>query len=134
MSLGRPSMFRGPQANGTTIAVPITIVAGVVGFQVFWPDATTAGSFVLELSSFSSDEAPLSAGGAGTLQPGQGTAVLAGASAFWEDSGEVIAPVTAGAAGSFIKNLSNVRQGRARLLITATATSNWDVRPGVNDV
>lgn len=134
MSLGRPSLFRGPQANATVIAVPITIIAGAIGFQVFWPDATSAGSFALELTGFSSDEAPLSAGGAGTMQVGQGTAVLAGPSAFWEDSGETLPTVTAGAAGSFVINLSGVRQYRARLLITATADSNWDIRPGIADV
>ena len=134
MGTMRPSLFRGPQSNATTIAVPIPIVAGCIGFQVFWPDATTAGTFVLELTSFSSDDAPLSAGGAGTVLPGQGTAVLAGTEAHWEDSGESIAAVTAGAAGSFVVNLSGVRQGRARLLITATDNSNWDIRPGLTDV
>lgn len=134
MALGRPSLFRGPISNGLVVAIPITIVAGSVGVHVFWPDATTAGTFTLEFTSMSSDEAPLSSGGAGTMQPGMGTAVLAGPSAFWEDSGETIPSIPGGAAGSFLLNFSNIRQQRARLMFTATAASNLDVRPGITDV
>lgn len=135
MGLGRPPLFKGLQATGTTIVVPVRIVAGCIGLHVSWPDATTAASFVLELSSFPEHLVPLWAGGAGTEQPGGGKAFLSGASAqFWPNSGETIAPVVAGAAGAFIVNVSNVRQQRARLRITTTANSSWEIYEGTQDV
>jgi hypothetical protein len=135
MGLGRPPQFKGVQATTTIIAIPVPIVAGCIGLHVSWPDATTAGSFVLELSSFPEQIAPLWAGGAGTAVPGGGTAFVAGASAqFWPDSGETIAAVVAGAAGSFLINLSNVRQQRARLRITSTADCFWEIYNGLQDV
>lgn len=128
-------LFRGAQTNATTIAVPVPIVAGCIGLHVSWPDATTAASFVLELSSYPSELATVGAGGAGTEQPGGGHAYLAGAAPqFWADSGQVIAAVVAGAAGSFLINATGVRQQRARLRITATANCSWLIWQGVQDV
>lgn len=133
--MGRPPLFKGLQADTTVIVIPVPILAGCIGLHVSWPDAVTDASFVLELSSFPSEVAPLWAGGAGTLQPGGGHAYLSGASAqFWPDSGETIAPVVAGAAGSFMVNLSNVRQQRARLRITATDDCQWEIYNGLQDV
>lgn len=128
-------LFRGVQNTTTTIAVPVPIVAGAVGIQVSWPDTTTAASFVLEFSSFPGELAPVGAGGAGTEIPGGGHAFLAGASAqLWVDSGETIAAVPGGAAGSFLVNASGVRQQRARLRITSTAACFWSIWQGVQDV
>ena len=135
MGLGREPLFEGVQATTTTIAVPIPIVAGCIGVQVAWTDATTAATFVLELSSYPEGRASVGAGGAGTQLAGGGHAYLAGTAAqFWFNSGETIAPVVAAAAGSFGLNLSNVRQQRARLLITSTADCDWEIWQGVQDV
>lgn len=129
------TLFKGTQANATIICVPVPIIAGCIGIHVSWPDATTAATMVLELSSFSSDEAPLQSGGAGTAVVGEGTAVIGAADAQkWPDSGETIAAVVAGAAGARLVNLSNVRQRRARLRITSTAICTWDIKQGIGDV
>jgi hypothetical protein len=128
-------LFRGVQASGTTIAVPVPIVLGAAGVQVSWDDATTAASFAFELSSYPADLAPVGAGGAGTQVTGGGHAYLAGAAAqFWVDSGETIAAVAAGAAGSFLINASGIRQRRGRLLITAAADCSWIIWPGAIEV
>jgi hypothetical protein len=135
MGAGSPPAFKGAQTSGTVIAVPLKVIAGRIGAHVSWPDATTAATFVLELSSFNATDAPIGAGGAGTKQAGDGNAYLAGASAqFWPDSGETIAAVVAGAAGGFFINVANVGQHRARLRISASADSQWEIYDGLDDV
>jgi hypothetical protein len=136
MGAGRPPLFKGTQLTTTTIAVPVPIVAGCVGLHVSWLDATTAASFVLEVSSYNAEDASVGAGGAGTkIDNGSGNAFLAGAAAqFWADSGVTIAAVAAGAAGSFLVNATNLRQQRARLLITSTAACSWEIYQGIQDV
>lgn len=130
----RPPLFEGVQQSGTTIAVPIPIVAGALGFQVSWPDAVTAATFVLELTSWGPD-AELGDGGTGVQLAGGGMAVDAGsAPETWADSGQAIAAVVAGAAGSFHVFASGLRARRARLLIEASALSFWRIWNGVTDV
>lgn len=129
MSALRRALFRGTQANATIIAVPLSVVAGCLGCHISWPDVVTAATFELDFSSFDSDEAPF---GTGAVLVGEGNAQIAVADAEkWPDSGTVIAAVVAGAKGSRLINLSNVRQQRARLLITSTAICTWNIKEGI---
>jgi hypothetical protein len=128
----RRALFRGTQGAATTIAVPVPVIAGCVGVHVSWPDATTAATIVLEVSSFDSDQAPWFTG---AVLAGEGNAAVAVVDADkWPDSGAVIDPIVAGAEGSRLINVSGLRQQRARLLITSTAICTWDIRDGLNQV
>lgn len=128
----RRALFRGTQASGTTIAVPVPVIAGCVGVHMSWPDAVTAADVVLEVSSFDSDQAPWFTG---AVLSGEGNAAVAVADPDkWPDSGAVIDPIVAGASGARLINASGLRQQRARLLITSTADCTWDIRDGLNQV
>lgn len=128
----RRALFKGTQGAGTTIAVPIPVIAGCVGAHVSWPDATTEAEIVLEVSSFDSDQAPWFTG---AVLDGEGNAAVAVADPDkWPDSGVAIDPVVAGASGARQISASNLRAQRARLLITSTAVCTWDIRDGLNQV
>jgi hypothetical protein len=128
----RRALFRGTQGAATTIAVPVPVIAGCVGVHVSWPDAVTAATLVLEVSSFDSDQAPWFTG---AVLDGEGNAAVAVADPDkWPDSGAVIDPIVAGASGARLINASGLRQQRARLLITSTAICTWDIRDGLNQV
>jgi hypothetical protein len=129
------TLFKGTQASGTIIAIPVPIIAGCIGLHISWPDVVTAATLALQLSGFSADEVSLQAGGAGTALVGEGTALIAAADLQrWPDSGVVIAAVVAGAAGARLVNATNLRQRRARLLITSSAICTWDIKNGIMDV
>lgn len=112
-------LFRGTQASGTTIFVPVNVVDGCVGVHISWLDATSAATIALELSSW---PWPLAADNA------------AASDVTWPDSGETITGPAAAAAGSALINLSNVRQLRARLRIVASADCSWAIWRGITTV
>jgi len=114
-----PPLFRGTQASGTTIFVPVHIVAGCIGVHISWLDATSAATINLELTSYAADEAASDAAASDVL---------------WPDSGETITGPVGAAAGSALINLSNVRQQRARLRIVASANCSWSIWRGVQSV
>lgn len=124
-------LFEGRQTSGTSIAIPVPVYAGCLGLHVAWNDATTAASFVLELSSFPQERAPfgiaeLGFGGKGYTLSGTGVDLVK-----WPDSGQTVATLAAGAAGSFLINIQGVRQHRGRLRITATANCDWVIWDGI---
>lgn len=121
-------LFEGRQTAATIIAVPVRIYAGCIGLHVQY-DAVAAATFVLELSSAPYERAPVYTG---TKLAGGGDAGIAVADAVnWPDSGEVIAALVAGTAGSFLINISNVRQQRGRLRISASANASWVIWDGL---
>lgn len=129
----RKPLFKGTQSAATTIAVPIPVIAGCIGVHVSWPDAVTEATIAVEFSSFDSDQAPF---GTGAVLAGDGNAQVAVADPDkWPpDAAIVVDPIVAGASGARLISASNVRQQRARLLITSTAICTWDIRDGLNQV
>lgn len=98
-----------PIAGGQTFYVGLPVVNGAIGAQVTWPDATSAATLTLQLSS-----------NPGT--PG------AGAAADFTDAASFVGPVGA-AAGATLINVDNVRQKFARLKVVTSATTKlvvWD--------
>ena len=103
---------RGDVVNtGTTFYVELPVENGTVGGQIAWLDATTAATITLELTSFGMALA----------------AYDAAAAQFWKDSGVTGLSITAGAVGSNLINVENIRQKRARLKIVTTANSKIQV-------
>lgn len=118
MGRGRNPLFKGTIANGATqyIGVPIR-PDGTVGLHIGWKDATSSATITLELSSFDSDDAPITE---------------AGSAWEWKDSGLTITGPAASAAGSVLVNVENVRHRRARLKIVAAAACVFEVHAGAD--
>ena len=129
----RKPLFKGIQATGTVIAVPVPVVAGCIGVHISWPDAVTAATVEVQFSSFDSDQAPWFTGAA---LAGDGYAAIAVADPDkWPTDANVpVDPIVAGASGARLVSASNVRQQRCRLLITSLAECNWDIRDGIQQV
>ena len=111
-----PPNFRGSVANAATKYVGIPIgPSGRVSIHIGWLDATTAGSFVFQTTQMDADEAPVEAAGSGEE---------------WETESAVsIASIVAAAAGAQTVHVSNMGPNvRARLVFTATANSELDIR------
>lgn len=109
-------LFRGAVASAAVQYIPVPVIDGCIGAHIGWPDATTAGAFALQVSSYDAEEAPVD---------------MADDAEKWPDSGEVIAPIAASAAGARLLNIMNVQQLRARLKYTASANSFLTVKNGV---
>lgn len=112
---GHPPLFKGTLANANTLFVGVPIHDDAIGVQIAWKDATSAATITLELSSWSSEDAPV--GTAGTAMT-------------WKDSGVAITGPTAANANSSLVNVENVRQKRARLKIVATANCDFEIYDG----
>lgn len=100
-------------ASGTTVYLEVPVVAGTVGVQLAWLDATSSATVTLELTSYRHI-----------------AAAAPGAAWEWKDSGLTFTGPSASAAGSLLINVENVRQRRARLKIVAAAASSFDLRGG----
>jgi len=115
-------LFKGSIANGATAFCPVPIVQGCIGLHGTWPDATSTFTVVLEVSSFNPEE------------PGAGPEDAANART-WPAMPGVTITQTPGAAGSFLVNLSNIRQQRARLRMVGGGgvTSLAEIYHGIQD-
>jgi hypothetical protein len=129
------TLFKGTQASGTIIAVQVPIIAGCIGVHVEF-DSVAAATIAVQLTGFEvPDEVTLHSGGAGTLLAGEGIAVIAAADLQkWPDSGLVVEPVVAGAAGARLIQATNLRMRMARLFITSSAICIWGIKHGIMDV
>lgn len=110
-------LFDGTVANAATqyVGVPVSIDDGSIGVQIAWLDATSSATITLELTSYDSDEAPIS---------------VAGSAWKWIASGVTVTGPAAAAAGATLLNVENVRQRRARLKIIAAANSRLQILEG----
>lgn len=117
MAFGRLPLFRGTQANASTVYYPVPVHEGVIGLQIAWTDATSSATITLELTNFDAIEAPYDA---------------AGAAYEWRDSGQTITGPAASAAGSTLCFYENVRALRARLKIVAAANCSFVILDGVD--
>lgn len=115
MSVAKP-IFKGTIPISTTKYVGLPIHDdGNVGAQIAWKDATSSATITLELSCFSSDEAPNDE---------------AGSAWEWKDSGVTVTGPAGSAAGSSLVNVENVRQLRARLKIVTAAACDLEIYDG----
>lgn len=117
MAFGRQPIFRGTQANSTTVYYPVPVHSGVIGVQFAWTDATSSATVTLELTDFDAIEAPYDA---------------AGAAYEWKDSGLTITGPAASAAGSTLILVENARCLRARLKVVAAANCSFVILNGVD--
>jgi len=121
MSYSYNPLFKGPIANAAIqyVVVPIhneITQGGQIGISIIWPDAVSAATFALEYSDLDPSEAPYD---------------VLGDASKWIPSGVAIAAVVAGAVGAKVVDVPFVPHKRARLKITATANSNFDIRDGL---
>ena len=107
-----PVLFHGKMANGETKYVEVPIRDAALGAHIGWLDAVSSATITLELSSFAA------------------ASTQAGTAWEWKDSAVSITGPAAVAANSFLLNVENVRQKRARLKIVAAAASEFDIRDG----
>ncbi len=117
MAFGRQPIFRGTQANSTTVYYPLPVHRGEIGFQFAWTDATSSATVTLEYTNFDALEAPYDA---------------AGAAYEWKDSGETITGPAGSAAGSTIVSLTNKHVLRARIKVVAAANCSLIILNGVD--
>jgi len=116
MAFGIEALFEGSLTHPVTkyIAVPVQ-PGGIVGVSLGWKDATSSGTFTLELTSHGPDEAPYDA---------------AGDAWEWVDSGESItSPAATAASGTTVRALVGAR--RARIKYVTAANSDIVVYDGM---
>jgi len=93
-------------ANGATRYLELPVRDGTIGVQVLWRDAVSSATCTLELTSLRDVAAE-----------------VAGATGAWKDSGLTFTGPAATAADSFLINVENCRQARARLKVVAAAAT-----------
>lgn len=118
MAFGRPPLFPRQSLAPGTYRIGVPIHQGCIGLYIAARNATPSATYALQYTSFGAIDAPTD---------------VAGTAEMWTDSGETITgPSGAGPVAAAV-NLSNVRQQRARLVVTVVATTDLEVYDGIQD-
>jgi len=105
-------LWKGKLVHPATKFVGVPVTNGAIGAHIIWNDNVSNAAITLELSSKSSEEAPVEAAADNTK---------------WKDSGVAVTGPTAVAADSSLVNVENCRQTRSRLKIVTAANTDIEI-------